>query len=304
VPGRVFRSYSFQLSSNATSYFQSDLGMRPGVGADVNLTFPNFWNVNVNLDRNFRGQDIALTRGGPSMGTPQGWNANLALRNGNAPATQWRIATSYRENEYGDFRWAPEANLSVRPSPPWRLSLRPEYAYELNHRQYVTTLEVGRPETYGRRYVFGTIDRTTLSMQIRVDYTFKPDLTLEGYAEPFAASGRYQSFGELAAPRSRALRVYGDDGTSIVPQDGGLLVTDGDSTFELENRDFNVRSFRSNLVLRWEWRPGSTLFLVWQQNRERETDLAARVGAGDLFGSFSAPGDNIFAVKTTWWLSR
>lgn len=70
------------------------------------------------------------------------------------------------------------------------------------------------------------------------------------------------------------------------------------------DQDFNVRSFRSNLVLRWEWRPGSMFFLVWQQDREADVLRRARAGAGDLFRSFGAAGDNVFAVKATFWISR
>jgi hypothetical protein len=79
-------------------------------------------------------------------------------------------------------------------------------------------------------------------------------------------------------------------------------VTTGASTFTLANRDFNVRSFQSNVVLRWEWRPGSTLFLVWQQNRERFASTGRRVGTGDFLDTFGAEGDNFFAVKVTYWL--
>jgi len=78
----------------------------------------------------------------------------------------------------------------------------------------------------------------------------------------------------------------------------------GAAAFTLSNRDFNVRSFRSNVVLRWEWRPGSTLYAVWQQNRASSEPQGEHVGLGDLFGSLSAAGDNIFAIKTTFWLSR
>jgi hypothetical protein len=70
------------------------------------------------------------------------------------------------------------------------------------------------------------------------------------------------------------------------------------------DRDFNVRSFRSNLVLRWEWRPGSTLYVVWQQDREADALRRARTGVSDLFRSFGAAGDNSFAVKASFWLSR
>ena len=175
-------------------------------------------------------------------------------------------------------------------------------------RSTVSTLQTllgGRPETYGRRYIFGVVDRTTLSAQFRVSYTFKPDVTLDVYAEPFAASGQYTGYGEMALPREMNLRMYGTDGTTIVRlPDGSHQVTDGASTFSIANKDFNVRSYRSNVVLKWEWRVGSTLYVVWQQNRASQTDEGSHVSAGDLFDSWSAPGDNIFAVKSTIWFSR
>ena len=81
-------------------------------------------------------------------------------------------------------------------------------------------------------------------------------------------------------------------------------MTDGASAFTIKNADFNTRSYRSNIVLRWEWRPGSTFYVVWQQNRASQTADGRHVGVGDLFDSWSAPGDNIFLLKTTFWLSR
>src|SRR6185503_11487048 len=133
------------------------------------------------------------------------------------------------------------------------------------------------------------------------NYTFKPDLNLDFYAEPFAASGRYDRFGELLAARSRYLRVYGQNGTTATIQtDSSTLVQDGSVRFTISNPDFDVLSFRSNLVLRWEWRPGSMLYLVWQQNRSSSAVARARAGLGDLFDSFSAPGDNFFAIKASF----
>jgi len=129
--------------------------------------------------------------------------------------------------------------------------------------------------------VFASVNRATYSTQWRVNYTFKPDLTLDVYAEPFAASGAYGPTEELAAPRSSELRP-----------------------FELPGeRDFNARSFRSNVVLRWEWKPGSTLFVVWQQNRSAFAPVATRASLSDMFHSVGAPGDHVLAMKTTFWLS-
>jgi len=304
-PGRYLRSYSFNLNTSSTSYYQRSLGARVNSSLNGNFTLTNFWQVNASLNRNFRGQDVQLTRGGPSMGTASSWNTNLSLRNSNTSATQWDFGMFYRRSELGDFTFGPDASLSIRPSPSWRIQLGPDYQRERNSRQYVTSRDGGRAATYGRRYIFGTIDRHTWSTSIRVNYVFKPDLTLEVYAEPFAASGRYSTFGELEAARSPWLRQYGADGTTLERRpDGSFIVTDGADNFTISNRDFNVLSFRSNVVLRWEWRPGSTLFVVWQQNREEETDTGEPVGPGDMFGSFNAAGDNILAVKTTFWISR
>ncbi len=134
-------------------------------------------------------------------------------------------------------------------------------------------------------------------------YTLKPDMNIDLYAEPFASSGRYFDYGELTAPRARVRRLYGTDGTTITVQpDGSRRVMDGASAFTLRNSDFNVRSFRSNLVLRWEWRPGSPLYLVWQQNRRASESIGDRIGVGDMLRSLTAPGSNFFVVKMSFWL--
>ena len=140
-------------------------------------------------------------------------------------------------------------------------------------------------------------------MQFRLNYAFTPDLTLEVYGEPFASSGRYHRHGELESPGSRRLITYGeDDGTTIERnEDGSRTVVFGDSSFDMDDADFHVLSFRSNVVLRWEWRPGSTLYLVWQRNRETDEGHGGRVGGGDLWESFSSGGENFLAVKASYW---
>ena len=313
-PGKVFRAYSFQANLSHYWYFDKDLGVRYTLSNNNSFTWRNFWVTSFNTQRYFRGLDAQATRGGPAMGTPLGWNVSSSLRNSSGSRTRWNGGANVRTNEFGDRSWTTSGSISARPSPPVQLSVSPEYANEKGTNaffsgpigpQYLTTLTGGRPETYGRRYIFGLVDRTTLSSQFRLSYTFKPDLTLDVYAEPFAASGQYRGFGELAVSHGRDLRLYGSDGTTIARlADGSYNVTDAAATFTLSNRDFHVRSFRSNVVLRWEWRPGSTLYGVWQQNRASSESHGEHVGIGDLFGSLSANGDNIFAIKTTFWVSR
>lgn len=156
----------------------------------------------------------------------------------------------------------------------------------------------GGANTFGKRYLFGYVDRTTLSTKLRVNYTFSPNLSLEGYGEPFVATSVYSRIGELQAPRSRLLREYGTDGTTVnVDTLGVRTITADGTTFNLSNRDFHVLSFRSNLVMRWEWSPGSTLFVVWQQNRRTSDAYQQTARFSELLQTTRAAGDNFLSVK-------
>ncbi len=303
-PGRIFRGYSVSANSNNEWTF-GGTRTTSNVNTEFESTWSNFWRTNISASLNFRGYDWQLTRGGPLMERPRGWTLQGSQQNRSGAQTSWELGIQYNSDEFGGATRQIDGEISFRPRPSLQLSLNPIYEAEVNPRQYVTTRSGGGPDTYGGRYIFSFIDRTTLSTQIRVSYTFKPDLNLDVYAEPFAASGRYYDFGELLAARSRFLRVYGTDGTTIeTSDDGSRTVVDGTDTFTIANRDFNAQSFRSNVVLRWEWRPGSTLYVVWQQDRSESVPVGGHVSLGDMFGSIRAPGTNFFAVKASLWLAR
>jgi hypothetical protein len=302
-PGSVFRSYSVRVNQGNEWNFDGDR-QSGSLGLNVNLTWLNFWTTSLSLSRNFRTTSASLTRGGPLMGGPARWSSNVNVGNPSTAQTRVTGRIGFSGDELGAHSLSTNLSLAVRPGPRWELSAGPSYSRSTDSQQYVTTLVGGRPETYGGRYVFAYIDRSTYSMELRMSYTLRPDLNLDAYAEPFAASGRYYDFGELRAPRSLDRITYGtDDSTQVeIDADGRRRVTFGDASFTLSNRDFNQISFNSNVVLRWEWRPGSTLYLVWQQSRiERET-VATTVGLGDLFGSVTQPGSNIFLIKASFWL--
>ena len=140
-------------------------------------------------------------------------------------------------------------------------------------------------------------------MEYRLGLTLRPDVNLDVYAEPFAASGHYYDYGELLEPGSRERLKYGTDGTTLTIESRRQSDRDrGGSTIPLRNRDFNTLSFRSNVVLRWEWRTGSTLYVVWQQDRAGTETLGTTVNVGDAFRSVTAPGANIFLIKTSFWI--
>jgi hypothetical protein len=303
VPGRLFRSYSLGVETQHEWNFGGD-GQNAQFGPRFSAEFGNFWETRGGVEFSQAVQDERLTRGGPSMQRPRSWRADVEFESSDANETQLESSIEYARDALGGLEFGVETELRLQPSPQWQLTIGPQYERGLDPQQYVTTLGGGTAATYGSRYVFARVDRSTYSMQARLSYTFKPDLTLDFYGEPFAASGRYANFGELAAARTSLTRTYGTAGTTLTTlPDGSALVTDGDATFGLQNRDFNVQSFRSNLVLRWEWRAGSLFYLVWQQDREREETLGTRVSVGDMFSSIGRRGDNFFAIKASFWMS-
>jgi hypothetical protein len=301
-PGAVFRSYRVTLDQSYNWDLSRNL-QRGTTEASVNTTWANVWTTSGSISRGMRTQDASLTRGGPLIGGPRNWSLNVEVANSATSQTRWSGDVTVTEDELGGGEREVEGSFSFRPTPRWELSIAPSYVQGTDAQQYVTTLAGGRPETFNNRYVFAYIDRSTLSLELRAAYTFMPDLNLDVYAEPFAASGSYYDYGELLEPASLSRITYGTSGTTMqVRPDGSRAIRAGNSEFVLSNNDFNVRSFNSNVVLRWEWRPGTTLYLVWQQNRESREPIGSRIGVRDLFGSITETGTNILLFKTSFWI--
>lgn len=266
------------------------------------VTFPNFWEASLLVTYYPRAYSDQLTRGGPLMQTPQGLEAGLILNNNASGTNLWEVDALAWTYEDGSGGGTLTGSVTVQPLRNLRLSVEPVGSLYTEARQYMATLDGGREETYARRYVFGAVRRRELALRLRANLFITPDLSLEAYAEPFASSGVFSAPGELARARGRQLRRYGQDGTSLSRGEGGDWdVTDGASGFQLANQDFNVRSFRSNVVLRWEWRPGSTLYAVWQQDRSADSLGGNALAPKALGDALLSPGGHTFALKLSWW---
>ncbi len=268
------------------------------------VTFHNFWRVTATGRIQRRALSDDLTRGGPLIGTPSAYTVNASVASRSNVPTTWTARTEYFNDEFGGWRWDVSTGVATRPAPQWQASVDPTYSRSVDPRQYIATRAGGSVSTFGQRYIFSFIERSTLSARFRLNYAVTPNFTLEGYAEPFAASGRFYDFAELPAPRSRALRVYGAPGTNTTiatDTTGAHVVRDGAATFTLPALDFNRLSFRSNLVARWEWLPGSTAFLIWQQSRQNLGAAGQLINPRDLWTAARSPGDNIFVLKVSYW---
>ena len=271
----------------------------------TNQTWGNFWQSGVLWQYTPRALLDNLTRGGPLMGYGSNWLVQAGINSNPASKTRWRVAPVVTGDEMGGWTASTTAGITVNPGTRWELSVDPGYTRQVNPRQFFATLDGGTPATFGKRYVFAYVERNEISARLRLSYALRPDLTLETYAEPFASSGRFFRHGELPAARSYVLREYGSAGSGTTVArfaNDSLVVTDGASSFTLPVRDFNVLSFRSNVVLRWEWRPGSTAYLVWQQNRGAQETTSDPIRFGSLYDALRANGDHVLAVKVNYWL--
>jgi hypothetical protein len=220
------------------------------------------------------------------------------------------VGGNYGIDVLDGWLWSVYGFFRTRVGNRTEISVEPSFTREDQPRQYVTTVsDAGGGElTYGSRYIFSRIARNTLRLQFRMNYYFTPDLSLELYAEPFAANGRYHQHGELVRGGDYEVRNYEHDPNaeiSLAEDEEGnkyYQVNDSGTEFTLPYRDFGARSFRSNVVIRWEFRPGSVAYFVWQRNLGEDREPGANVGAGSLFDSFGAQGEDFLAVKLSYWL--
>ncbi|MEE8573184.1 MAG: DUF5916 domain-containing protein, partial [Gemmatimonadota bacterium] len=275
-PGPTFQEFS--IKTEARSAWNYGWSRQPGeIEFGGRFTLLNFWGFRAEFDHRPRAQSDILTRGGPSMGTGRAYGVSGNINSDRRKLTTFQLNGGYSWGELGDWGYEIEGDIEFKPGGAFQLSLSPGYERGVESRQYVDVFDGGSVATFGQRYVFAFIDYSQVSARLRVNYAFTPDISLEAYAEPFAASGTFSDYGELEATGSRYLRTYGTDGTTIEETPGPaphkITVTDGDDTFSFEREDFRALSFRSNVVFRWEWRPNSTLFFVWQMNRGSEVPV-------------------------------
>ena len=173
-------------------------------------------------------------------------------------------------------------SFDLRVSTQFRASFGLSFSHDINDWQFVGTDTTGGTT----HYLFAHLDQKTASMSFRLDYTASPTLTVQAYASPFVSKGPYSNVRELANPRADR---YDDRFQPFAATPG----------FE------NFKAFNSNLVLRWEYRPGSTLFVVWSQGRVDASDVdVTRPMPRDFRRLFDQHPENTFLVKMSYWLSR
>jgi len=293
-------------------------GLRTDLQAQAyyGMQFANYWNLRSFFIWHPMVEDDRLTRGGPVV---QRTGYDFGHLEVSTDARRRVVADlaleAQRGLSSGLHSWNIQPGVAFKPAPSIFIQLSPTIHYNEDSRQYVTAVvDPTAALFYGSRYVFGYIASHTVSLDTRVNWTFTPTLTLQLFVQPFVANGAYRSFGEFAAPRNSAQLVYGKDvgtiaHTAASGSQAAFYTVDPDGTgpaqpFTFDDPDFTSTSLRGNAVLRWEYRPGSTVFFVWTQERSG-TEPSGNLDFGSASSAmFSAKPTNIFLVKLSFWIGR
>lgn len=328
-PGRLFRNYDLSLSTfhnfrhealdNARSWRSWRRAHKAGqFSLEASFELLNYWELEVGSSVRPQMMSDVATRGGPLMITPSVLSFRAGLSTDRRRPVFLEPRVNFERWGEGGGRWEIETEVNIRPSSTFEVELSPAFSSEHAPAQYVTQVtDPSFPATYGGRYLFGELKRRELAMETRANLTLSPTLTVQLYAQPLLSAGDYIAYKQLARPESFAFDVFEEGtaataGTSVTCAAGRTCVLDGEryvdfdrdgvTDFSFDERDFTVRSLLVNAVLRWEYRPGSALYLVWQQGRELE-DQAGQVSVRrDLDRLWGVKPDNVFIVKLTYWL--
>jgi hypothetical protein len=314
----TFHNFSHEVLREAGSFDRWGQGHTAGMARlSSNLQFLNFWTASLGLTYKPNLMSRTATRGGPLMEEPGAVGFSLGFGTDNRKLL-WlrpRLGVTWGGHDHGD-----QLNLglgmTLQPSSRLLVTLTPSFDRTFNNAQYVTTSDtlVYEP-TFGPRYLFADLERTAVSMVTRMNLTFTPKLSLELYAQPLISSADYVTYKQLAEAQTFRFDAFEEgsvtgtgclDGRTCRDDAGTRYVDfddDGTADVTFADRDFNLRSLNSTAVLRWEYRPGSTFFLVWQHRQAERASVGDFDVGRDLRALVGAPSDDVLILKANIWLS-
>lgn len=291
----MFKTYSINLQQQ-NGWNAAGSGLYSLISLSAECEFMNGWAAQLRGGYKFRITDEQLLRGGPSVKMPDVAEYSWWFHSNGSKELYLSFSGNYNHGLEGSseyFRIASE--ISYRPRPDLVLSLQPSYNRNLDALQYIGRFDRTSSE---KKYLLGTVDNRNLGITFRIDLAVTPELTIQYYGSPFVSVGKYSDFKEVLQPLDPQ---YNNRFTILLPEKNGLQYNF--AGYAINNPDFNYEQFRSNFVLRWEYKAGSTVYLVWGQERtafEQAGSFSFNQGLKTMSGLFPK---NIFMIKFNYWFS-
>ena len=269
-PFSVFRAIRF----NANQWVDWDFGgtnLSREFNTNFNANLKNYWSFGGGVTRGLESVSNTQLRGGPSSRWPGYTSGWVWVNSDSRKSFDYGFGGNFSDGDESSSRYRNAwMYMNYRPSNAIRVSFNPSFSRSEREMQFVGSNTFGEAD----RYLFGSIDQKTVNFTFRVDYSITPNLTLQYYGSPFVSSGDYGRFKRITDPHAAQYRdrfaEFSDGQIEFDDGEGAYLIDedqDGSTDYSIGKPDFNFRQFNSNLVMRWEFQPGSTLFLVWSQAR-------------------------------------
>ncbi len=305
-PVSIFRELYINMNQWTEWNFGGDL-TSPGGNISFNSSLTNYWYLGFGTNINGRSISCSALRGGPSLLLPGSYNGWFFLETNEQKKLTFELETSLNRSFEKSYSRYDELELEIayRPFNMLKFSLNPEYEFSRTRLQYITQSEINGIH----RYIFGSIRRNTLSTSFRINLNLSPELSIQYWGQPFIASGKYSHFKKITGFRAEKLTDRYQEYTPFEIRYNKLAetytVTEQDfGSVSFDQPDFNVKEFLSNLVIRWEYNPGSTLYLVWSQNRSSDNKDGSFDLDRDIDQLFTTKAHDVFLVKLSYRFGR
>ncbi len=300
-PFGKFRSISGRFNMSTSFDFDKNYN-RIEYRLSGSAEFKNNWGIETGFIYKPRIFTNTILRGGPRFHfSPEHINF-LFVQSDQRKKFRFTVGYIYSQAKQNNFSFLRfETDFTYQPTNSLSISLSPEFSKSPNKTQYVTETTFNGQS----RYITAEIDRQTLSASMRINYTINPNLTIQYYGQPFISRGTYTNFNYITNPVADDLydrfqlfnnnQITFDGSDYLVDED-----TDGTTDYEIGNPDFSFVQFRSNLVVRWEYIPGSEIFLVWSQGNTGLQNSKKRLLRSLDNQIFGEKGENTFLIKATY----
>ncbi|MGE0078189.1 MAG: DUF5916 domain-containing protein [Bacteroidales bacterium] len=303
-PRFIFRSYNINFNQWTGWNFGGQSTYKGG-NVNFNVQFKNYWSFNAGINRTGNRLSATALWGGPMVKLPGNWNSwyNVETDERKSFIVGFGGYTQIGDLNSGNYQNL-YASFSFRPSKNILLRLNPSITLNTNKLQVVDNIDLDDGTT---RYLRGSINQKTYVLSLRVEYNINPELSIQYYGRPYFTSGKYTDFKYIKNPKANR---YTDRFNAYLPSQIIYSTTneeysvdensDGISEYSFSNPNFNYMDFQSNFIVRWEYRPGSTVFFVWTLGKQTDESTYSKSISGDINNIYSTHPHNIFLVKLSY----
>ncbi|MFT6065348.1 MAG: hypothetical protein ACJAQX_001218 [Polaribacter sp.] len=308
IPTDIYRNINLGFEQGTDYDFGGNLN-RVRFELSGRMSWINNWTTFIGFGLNTNFYDNFFLRGGPRWRRPDTSFSYLFFNSDSSKLFSFTLGYSNRgssERVVGRDRFVIRTNY--QPSDAFSMSFNIEYANLFDRTQYVTET-TGTGVNTDTRYILGRIQNQTLTTTLRLNYSFTPDISLQFYGQPFISKGRFTDLNFVLNPLGNSINdrisVYNEQ--QIALENDRYIIdenTDGVTDYSFANPDFSFAQLQTNLVARWEYIPGSEIFLVWARGAVGDADLSNSLVDSVSEQVFEAPANDTFLVKFTYRFAR